>query len=100
LREKPPWNMREEENTNHYSSLFISHYLSITHIITTRETRRHLYCIWGAVVGIFFYCVDIFRWRRSMFVNFLNYDCLFSNLSGGKDTLLHPVFEGEHTAAS
>ena len=57
MREKPPLDkypdMIEEENTNHYSSLFISHYLSITHIIPTRETRKHLYCIWGLVVGSF-----------------------------------------------
>ena len=79
--------MREEENNNHHSSLFISHYLSITHIITIRETRRHLYCTWGVVVGNFFYCLDIifFRWRRSKLVNYLHYDCLFSNLRGGKD---------------
>ena len=93
--------MREEENTNHYSSLFISHYLTITLIIPTRETRKHLYCIWELVVGRFFYCVDIFfRWRRSMLVNFLNYDCLCSSSSWGKDTLHHPVPEGEHTAAA
>jgi hypothetical protein len=52
------------------------------------------------VVGNIFYCLDIifFRCRRSMLVNFLNYDCFFSNLRGGKDTLHHPVPEGKHIA--
>ena len=55
----------------------------------------------GVVVERFFYCVDIFfRWRRSMLFNFLNYDCLCSSSSWGKDTLHHPVPEGEHTAAA
>ena len=31
-------------------------------------------------------------------VNYLHHDCLFSNLRGGKDTLYHPVPEGEHIA--
>ena len=35
LREKPPWDVKEEKNTEHLSSL------SITHIITNRETWRH-----------------------------------------------------------
>ena len=76
--------------------------LASTHIITTtRDTMRHLFCMWGVVVvESIFYCVHIFfRWRTNMLINFLNYDCLFSNLSGGKDTLHHSVPEGDHTAA-
>ena len=92
-------NVREEENTNnHFHSLIINHLKSYTHIITTRETIIHL---WGLVVDNFCFCVDIFSLKRSMLVNLLNCDCLFSNLGVGKDhPLQHPVAEGEHTAAA
>ena len=54
-------------------------------------------CVRGVVVGTgrFFNCVDFFfRYRKRVVVNFLSYDCLFSNLSVGKDTLPHhPVLE-------
>ena len=92
-------NVREEENTNnHFHSLIINHLKSYTHIITTRETMMNL---WGVVVDSFCFCVDISSLRRSMLVNLLNCDCLFSSLSVGKDhPLQHPVAEGEHTAAA
>ena len=77
-----------------------------------RETRKHLhcvegmlvctfyYCMWGVVVGSFFYCMyNFFRWGRRVLVNFLNFDCFFSNLSGGKDTQRHPMPEGDYITA-
>ena len=58
------------------------------------------HCMWGVVVGSFIYCVyNFFRWRKRVLVDFLNFDCLCSNLSGGKDTSRHPVPEGEHITA-
>jgi hypothetical protein len=72
-----------------------------THHQYHQDTMRQLFCMWGVVVvESIFYCVYIFfRWRTNMLINFLNYDCLFSNLSGGKYTLHHSVPEGDHTAA-
>ena len=65
---------------------------------------RFFICVRGVVVGRFFNCVDFFfRYRKRVVVNFLSYDCLFSNLSVGKDTLPHhPVLEDweEHIVAS
>ena len=85
------------EHHNHFHLLIINHLKSYTHIITTRETMMNL---WGVVVDSFCFCVDISSLRRSMLVNLLNCDCLFSNLGVGKDhPLQHPVAEG-HTAAA